>query len=39
MKFGESKGIISAFPIGIIMIVMIGNFIKDVKKYLGERKC
>ncbi len=34
----QSVSIISAFPIGIIMIVMIGSFIKDAKKYLGERR-
>lgn len=34
----QSVSIISAFPIGIIMIVMIWSFIKDAKKYLEERK-
>ena len=34
----QSVSIISAFPIGIIMIVMIGSFIKDAKKYLGEKE-
>ena len=34
----QSVSIISAFPIGIIMIVMIWSFMKDAKKYLGERK-
>ena len=34
----QSVSIISAFPIGIIMIVMIWSFIKDAKKYLGEIK-
>ncbi len=34
----QSVSIISAFPIGIIMIVMIWSFIKDAKRYLGERK-
>ena len=33
----QSVSIISAFPIGIIMIVMIWSFFKDAKKYLGER--
>lgn len=33
----QSISIISAFPIGIIMIVMIGSFIIDAKKYVrGE---
>ncbi len=34
----QSVSIISAFPIGIIMIIMIWSFIKDAKKYLGEIK-
>ena len=33
----QSVSIISAFPIGIIMILMIGSFLKDVKKYRSER--
>lgn len=33
----QSVSIISAFPIGVIMILMIWSFIKDAKKYLGER--
>lgn len=32
----QSISIISAFPIGIIMIVMIWSFIKDVQKYREE---
>ena len=32
----QSVSIISAFPIGIIMIVMIWSFIKDVKEYKRE---
>lgn len=34
----QSVSIISAFPIGIIMILMILSFMKDAKKYLKERK-
>ena len=34
----QSVSIISAFPIGIIMIVMIWSFIKDAKEYVGEKK-
>lgn len=34
----QSVSIISAFPIGIIMIVMIWGFFKDIKKYLEEKK-
>ena len=30
----QSVSIISAFPIGIIMIVMIWSFIKDAKAYM-----
>ena len=33
----QSVSIISAFPIGIIMIVMIWSFIKDAKKYMNEK--
>ena len=32
----QSVSIISAFPIGIIMIVMIWSFIKDAKEYIRE---
>jgi BCCT family betaine/carnitine transporter len=32
----QSVSIISAFPIGIIMILMIWSFLKDGKKYLNE---
>lgn len=34
----QSVSIISAFPIGIIMIIMIWGFIKDAKKYIIEEK-
>ena len=34
----QSVSIISAFPIGVIMIVMIWSFLKDAKRYLEERK-
>jgi BCCT family betaine/carnitine transporter len=33
----QSISIISAFPIGIIMIIMIWSFIKDAKAYLSEK--
>lgn len=33
----QSVSIISAFPIGIIMILMIWSFIKDIKKYMAEK--
>ena len=32
----QSVSIISAFPIGIIMIIMIWSFFKDIKKYLND---
>ena len=32
----QSVSIISAFPIGIIMILMICSFVKDAKKYIKE---
>ena len=34
----QSVSIISAFPIGIIMIIMIWSFIKDAKAYMEERE-
>ena len=34
----QSVSIISAFPIGIIMIIMIWGFLKDIKKYIEEKK-
>lgn len=34
----QSVSIISAFPIGIIMIIMIWSFIKDARKYMEEIK-
>ena len=34
----QSVSIISAFPIGIIMIIMIWGFFKDAKKYMEESK-
>ena len=33
----QSVSIISAFPIGIIMILMIWSFLKDAKKYKQEK--
>ena len=33
----QSVSIISAFPIGIIMILMIWSFFKDAKKYIGQQ--
>ena len=34
----QSVSIIAAFPIGIVMILMVWSFIKDAKKYLSEIK-
>ena len=33
----QSVSIISAFPIGIIMIIMIWGFMRDAKKYMAEQ--
>lgn len=33
----QSVSIISAFPIGIIMVLMIWSFMKDAKKYMAEK--
>lgn len=33
----QSISIISAFPIGLIMIVMIWSLFKDMKKYIKEK--
>lgn len=33
----QSVSIISAFPIGIIMIIMIWGFFRDIKKYMKEK--
>lgn len=33
----QSVSIISAFPIGVIMIIMIWGFFKDIKKYMEEK--
>ena len=33
----QSVSIISAFPIGIIMIIMIRSFLKDAKSYMNEQ--
>lgn len=33
----QSVSIISAFPIGIIMVIMIWGFIKDAKNYVKEK--
>ncbi len=34
----QSISIISAFPIGLIMIVMIWSLFKDMKKYIKEKQ-
>ena len=34
----QSVSIISAFPIGIIIIIMIWSFFKDAKKYMKETR-
>jgi BCCT family betaine/carnitine transporter len=35
----QSVSIIAAFPIGIIVILIITSFFKDAKKYLEEKRC
>lgn len=32
----QSVSIVAAFPIGIVMVLIVASFIKDVKKYLEE---
>ena len=34
----QSVSIIAAFPIGIIILVIVASFFKDASKYLKERK-
>ena len=34
----QSVSIIAAFPLGIVMIVIIASFFKDAKKFLKEKK-
>ncbi len=34
----QSVSIIAAFPVGIIMMIIIGSFFKDAQKYLEEKK-
>ena len=34
----QSVSIISAFPIGIIMVMMLWSFLKDASRYMKERK-
>jgi len=34
-----SVAIIAAFPIGIIILLIVFSFFKDARKYIGENKC
>ena len=35
----QSVSIVAAFPIGMIMVIIVGSFLKDAKKYMmGDRK-
>ena len=34
----QSVSIIAAFPIGIIVIMIVASFFKDAKKYLSEKE-
>lgn len=38
MSHIQSVSIVSAFPIGIIMVIMIVSFVKDAKRYLRRKK-
>lgn len=38
MSHIQSVSIVSAFPIGIIMVIMIASFVKDAKGYLRRKK-
>ena len=33
----QTVSIIAAFPVGIIMLLIVGSFFKDAKKYLEEK--
>lgn len=34
----QSVSIVAAFPIGIVMVLIVGSFLKDAKKYVGDRQ-
>ena len=34
----QTVSIIAAFPIGIVMVIIVSSFIKDAKKYIEETK-
>ena len=34
----QSVSIVAAFPIGIVIVLIIISFMKDAKKYMGELK-
>ena len=34
----QTVSIIAAFPIGIVMVIIVASFIKDAKKYNGRNK-
>ena len=34
----QSVSIIAAFPIGIIVLIIVASFFKDAKKYLSEQE-
>lgn len=34
----QSVSIITAFPIGVVIVMIVVSFMKDAKKYIGERK-
>ena len=34
----QSVSIVTAFPIGVVILLIVGSFLKDVKKYINETK-
>ena len=34
----QSVSIVAAFPIGVVILLITGSFLKDAKKYIKENK-
>lgn len=34
----QSVSIVAAFPIGVVILLIVGSFLKDAKKYINETK-
>ena len=34
----QSVSIVAAFPIGVVIVMIVGSFLKDAKQYMGEVK-